>query len=443
VNRFRGAFILLGLLLGVTRFGAHDARAVALPANPSPRVGPREVERSEDAARPGNFDALAAMLADPNGPKSIVLGPHTYRGDLVIARPLALYGGRGTVIEGTGTGSVVTIRTSDVVVEDVTVRHSGHRHTTEDAGIKATGSHIRIAHVDVADTLFGISFEECKFCEIQAAHVVGYEEETELRGDGIKLWESNDSSVRDCVVEHARDLVVWYTKRASLEGNTVRGGRYGTHFMYAHDAVVRNSRLEGNVVGIFVMYSKRLTLDGNVLAGARGAAGMGLGFKDSDSITARGNWIVANTTGTYLDNTPRTREDAVTFDGNMLALNDVAVRLHSADAGLVFRGNDFRQNAWLIEVDGGGTALSVAFRGNHYSDYEGYDLDRDGVGDVAYEVKLLSGDLTERRPVLKYFRGTAAMGLVDAVAHAIPVLAANKLLSDGAPLMQSPITVEP
>ena len=77
-------------------------------------------------------------------------------------------------------------------------------------------------------------------------------------------------------------------------------------------------------------------------------------------------------------------------------------------------------------------------KGNRYSDYEGYDLDGDGVGDVAYEVKALSSELTESRPALKFFHGTAAMGLVDAVARSMPMLASHKLLTDPAPLINRP-----
>ena len=132
------------------------------------------------------------------------------------------------------------------------------------------------------------------------------------------------------------------------------------------------------------------------------------------------------------------KNENISFKADMLALNDVAMRLNTSESGLTFRGNDFHQNADMIEVDGGGDAMLVAMRGNHYSDYEGYDLDADGVGDVAYEVKALSSELTESRPSLKHFHGTAAMGLVDAVARAMPMLASHKLLVDAAPLTRRP-----
>lgn len=416
--------------------GHVSAPAVAVRA--LSHVGPRDRQAVPGAVVARTSEELAALVRDEAGPREIELLPQVYRGDLTIKRPVAIRGAGATVLEGSGTSTVVTIDAKDVTIENVAVRHSGRRHTTEDSGIKATGERVRVADVDVEDTLFGVSLEACKQCVIERAHVVGFGDDAELRGDGIKLWEANDSVVRGCLVEHARDLVVWYTRRALLEDDVVTGGRYGAHFMYAHDSVVRRSHFEKNVVGIFVMYSMRLRVEDNVLAGARGAAGIGLGFKDSDAVQVHGNWMVANTVGTYLDNTPRTAADPVGFDDNLLALNDVAMRLNTSEAGLSFRGNDFHQNAVMIEVDGGGDAMFVAMKGNHYSDYEGYDLDADGVGDVAYEVKALSSELTESRPALKFFHGTAAMGLVDAVARSMPMLASHKLLVDPTPLARRP-----
>jgi ABC-type uncharacterized transport system ATPase subunit len=115
--------------------------------------------------------------------------------------------------------------------------------------------------------------------------------------------------------------------------------------------------------------------------------------------------------------------------------------LHGADKGIHFYGNDFRDNATAIEVDGGGDALGIEMRGNHFTDYEGYDLNHDGVGDVAYEVKTLSSELREMHPSLKFFHGTVAMGIIDAVAHAVPVLAAQKLLAAMALAAETPIVV--
>jgi nitrous oxidase accessory protein len=212
--------------------------------------------------------------------------------------------------------------------------------------------------------------------------------------------------------------------------------RYGTHFMYAHDVTVRDSRFERNVVGIFVMYSARALLERNVLGGARGPAGVGIGFKDSDAITVRDSVIVGNTAGLSLDRTPRTAATPVAVEGNVLALNEVALRLHGTSEGVRVAGNDLLDNPTPVQVEGGGDALGLVFDGNHWSDYAGYDLDGDGVGDVAHEPKRLSGELTDAHPSLRLFHGSAAMEIIDGVARAVPVLASRRLLVDARPTMR-------
>jgi nitrous oxidase accessory protein len=434
----RRVLVVAGL---VAALGVGSRASGGLPVDGAPAVGPSASGRPAEGARASSFAELRELVERPDGPSHVTLAPGTFRGDLTIVRPLRISGSAGSTLEGTGLGTVVTIKASDVALEDLVVRHSGRRHTTEDAGIKATGDRISLSRVRVEDALFGVSLLECHGCLVEAVHVRGDGEDSELRGDGIKLWESNDSIVRGCLVEGARDLVVWYTKRATLERNVVRHSRYGAHFMYAHDARVVGNRFEHDVVGVFVMYSLRLRVERNVLAGARGAAGVGLGLKDSDAVDVVGNWLVGNTTGTYLDNTPRTPEDPVTFEGNVLAVNDVAARFHGAGAGVTMRGNELKNNAVVVEVDGGGHALAVRATGNHFSDYEGYDLDGDGVGDVPYEVKALSSDLTEKHPALKMFHGTAALGVVDAVARAVPVFANHLLFVDRSPRI-APLALE-
>ncbi len=408
------------------------------PAPLTEDAGPIEQRAPSGAFVVSDAGALAAALADPLAPVAILASARH------LPRRLRR-GAKGGAARrawcragGDGTGTVVTVTADDTWIDNVAVRHSGRRHTVEDAGIKAKAARVRVTNVAVDDALFGVTFEPCPGCLLEHSRIRGLADEPELRGDGVKLWEASDSIVRRCVIEDARDLVVWYSRRVVLERNTVRRGRYGTHFMYAHDSVVRDSRLESNVVGIFVMYSNRLHVEGNVLAGARGPAGVGVGFKESDGVDVRDNWIVANTSGTYIDCSPRSAATPVVYERNVFALNEVALRLHSSEEGLSFLSNDFQENVTVAEVEGGGDALAVRFDGNHWTEYEGYDLDHDGRGDVPFEVKQLSGELTDAHPVLQFFEGTGAMNVIDAIAHAVPVLAAHRVLVDLHPAMTAP-----
>lgn len=355
-------------------------------------------------------------------------------GDFESKRAIALHGCNRAVLEGSGRGTVLKLKGDDVLVEDVTFEKSGARTSFEDGALKISGERAVVRRVAVRDTLYGIAFEQCHSCLLEDSDITGRMGiEENQRGDGVKLWEAHGSSVRRVKVHDVRDVVVWYSRHVTLEDNVITGGRYGTHFMYAHDSTVRRSVMRNNTVGIFVMYSARVLAEDNELSGARGPAGMGIGFKEADAVTLKRNAIIANTTGTYLDNTPRDPKQPVLFEGNVLALNTVALRTHSSERGAAFLKNDFISNDALVEVDGRGDALGVEFTGNHWDTYAGYDLNGDGVGDVAFQVKRASSVLADAHPDLKWFHGTAAFGLYDAVASALPYFTTTLLLEDKQP----------
>jgi nitrous oxidase accessory protein len=446
----RSALPLAGVALVIA--GAMAPRSTMGNAATAP-VAPRAANESPPMASPTSrttdeFTArdgaeLAALLAAPNGPRVVRLEPHAYDGDLHVTRPVELRGSPGTTLRGSGTGSVVTIDAADVVLQGLTIRGSGNRHTTEDAGIRATGRAIHVRDVVVDGTLFGIRYAQCTACSIERAHVIGRDDVVGMRGDGVKIWESDDVLVKDMVVERSRDVVVWYSRRATIDGVRVTGSRYGTHFMYAHGGVVRGSRFERDVVGVFVMYSSDIRIEGSVLAGARGAAGVGIGLKESDDVVLDDDWLVANSAGMYLDQTPRSPDHPVVLRGDVLALNGVALRLHSSEKGVSVRDCDFRDNLRPVEVDGGGDALGLDVQGNRWTEYEGYDLDGDGRGDVPFQVKKLSSDVKDAHPGLRLFDGTVTMGLIDAVAEATPMFASQLVLVDRSPRMQAVSVEEP
>jgi nitrous oxidase accessory protein len=403
-------------------------------AQQAPAVGPARV--AERAGVVAHDEAeLVRLLEDPNGPETISLEAHAYHGDFRIRRRVTLQGTAGAELVGTGQGTVLSIEAPGTHVAEMTVRHSGRKHTQEDAGIKAIADHVVIRGVLVEDALFGISLGPCRSCIVERAHVRGVLGEHELRGDAIKLWEASDSRVQGCVVENGRDVVVWYSRRVQLLDNWVTHSRYGAHFMYAHDSLVSRSHFIDNVVGVFVMYSSGLRVENSVLAGARGAAGMGIGFKESDGVSLSKNFMVANTAGVYLDRTPRSPERPVRFDRNVFALNETALSFHSSERGVAFDSNDFVRNHVAVEVEGGGDATEVDFSNNYWSDYLGYDLDHDQVGDVPYEVKRLASQLAETRPSVRVLEGTLAMGLIDVMARALPVFSVQSLLADPSPRM--------
>ncbi len=435
------SWAVLGLTACTLQPPSHDVERALWPVQGLPQatqqVGPRAQTRPDGAAEPRDEADLRQLLADPHGPAVLWLGPRTWRGDWQIRRSVKILGaGPATVLQGSGTGTVIDAEGTGIAIENLVITGTGSRHTQEDSACKLRGSGHSLRHTELRHVLFGAVVAGCKSCTVEGNSITGRAGDAELRGDGIKLWSADDGKVIGNRVEDVRDLVVWYSNRVHLRHNVVVRSRYGCHFMYAHDCDLRDSALVDNTVGIFVMYSANLHISGSVLAGARGPAGVGLGFKDSDDIQVQGNYLVRNTVGAYFDTTPRSPDHPVLMRDNVVAINDIALRWHAQPHGVKLQGNDFVSNPEAVEVDGGGDATTAEFVGNFWSDYAGYDLDGDGWGDVDHLQKHLSSSLTEERPVLKFFRGTAALAVIDTLARAVPVLATKLLLRDAKPAMQ-------
>lgn len=125
-------------------------------------------------------------------------------------------------------------------------------------------------------------------------------------------------------------------------------------------------------------------------------------------------------------------------EGNLLRFCDSAVTFHSGEHRNTFRGNAFADNGAQVQVEGGGNALDVTWEGNYFDDYAGYDLDGDGVGDVPYEIRNFTGELTSRRPDVAFFHGSPAMALANAASRLLPLLEPQVLLREPRPRMTPP-----
>jgi nitrous oxidase accessory protein len=328
---------------------------------------------------------------------------------------------------------------SRVALLGLTVDGSGSRFDVLDASIKLDkGEDVRIEGVKVERSTFGILLEEAKRVRVVGNHVVGIGGSAfGLRGDGIRLWETYDSLVESNLVEESRDLVVWYSSRNTLRNNVVRQGRYGTHFMYSHGNTVEDCRYLENEVGIFVMYSRDILVRRNLMLGASGAAGMGIGIKESGNARIEDNTLVDNTLGLFLDNSPITRGESNHFERNVIRLGEVGVAFLSTTHDNDFRDNELRDNHTSVRVESGGDAMGLVWEGNIFDDYVGYDLDGDDIGDVPYELSDLGSVLEAQNADLAFLRGTPALSLVSLAGHVVPLLAPKPVLKDARPRMRA------
>lgn len=407
----------------------------ALPAAHPPAAAevPHPLRCAEAAAGVSLQSTIDSSLAGA----VICLAPGDHLGPAIINKPLTLWGPREAVVRSSGRGTTITIAADHVTLEGFTLDGSGGRYDLTDAAVRVEGTDHRLEGLHVKNAMFGLTLEKATRVILRGNQIDGDRAEAMgLRGDAIRLWEVRESLVENNVIHDGRDVVVWYSPHNVVRGNWVQRGRYGTHFMYSSDCTVEGNTYLDDVVGIFVMYSHNIHIEHNVLAGAAGSAGMGLGVKESGNLTVRENRFLRDTIGIYLDTSPLDDADSNLFERNEIRLSDVGVTFHASRPRNTFLGNLFRDNQAQLTVEGGGDALSDTFDGNAFDDYAGYDFDGDGVGDVPYELRSISGDLLSRYPDLSFLRGQPALAMVDAVGHVVPLYKPQTLLIDRHPHMK-------
>ncbi len=361
------------------------------------------------------------------------MGRGEFHGRVQIPAGVTLFGDRDSVIRSKGLGTTVTLTSSSALL-GLTVDGSGGRFDVLDAAVKVSGTGARVEGVTVRNSVFGVLVERAKKVRVIGNRVHGVGGSAlGMRGDGIRLWETDESLVEANWVEDARDCVVWYSRHNRVLGNKISRGRYGVHLMYSHRNEVRGNRFESNEVGVFAMYSDDLAVEHNEMLGSIGAAGMGLGLKESSRLSIRNNRMIRNSIGVFTDNSPIAKGDTNRFERNEIRLSDVGMSFLGAPHDVELRDNRFADNFTQVRVEGGGDALSILWAGNLWDDYAGYDLDDDGVGDVPYELDDLSSSLEARYPDLAFLRGTLALAFVSVAGRAVPLLATHPMVRDATP----------
>lgn len=343
---------------------------------------------------------LQARIGAAEPGETITVPPGTYTGRFVIDRPLILVADGNVVLEGAGEGDVLEITAPDVTVRGFTIRGTGTSLDRENAGIVVTAPRATLEDLHLDDVLFGMYLKEAPGSIIRRNRIGSKPLPEPRRGDAIRLWQSADCVIEDNVVHGSRDVITWFSNNVMLRRNKVTGGRYGMHFMYSSSNMLEDNVLTDNSVGAFLMYSRDLTLRRNVFARNRGPSGFGIGLNDLEGLVAEDNLIVGNDVGLgFLPNVRRNR----------------------------FNENSFIDNVEQVSILGAGTLKDNEFvvdgRGNYWSDYRGFDLDGDGIGDTRYQANAFFENLIDRQPRMRLFLYSPAQHALEMAARAFPVVA--------------------
>lgn len=376
--------------------------------------------------------------ATPDGGE-VIPPAGTYVEKITIDRGITLDGRNGVVIDGGGKGTVVTLSADSAALKNLTIKNSGRLHNKVDAGLRISGNFNVIRDVSIENSLFGIDMTQASNNVLRRIYISSKDMPLELRGDSMRIWYSNDNVLEDMVVEDARDIVIWYSEGVVIRDSKIRRGRYGIHFMYAHNNTVENNEITDCVVGVFLMYANHITVQDNDILRSWGASGVGIGFKESSGAVIRGNNLIGNASGVYLDPSPWDPDLDNVFEDNVIAYNGVGMEFHTEWKGNHIRRNSFVSNFTQISVRGRGSAIKESWEGNYWDDYAGFDKDGDRVGDVPYEIYNYADRIWMEVPDASFFRGGLALAALDFVERLAPFSEPRLLVREEGSLMDRPM----
>jgi len=361
-----------------------------------------------------------------------------YRGNIVINKPLIIDGkDQKAVIEGDGNGTVITITASGVTVKNVIIRHSGEEHERVDAGVALQKvEQCTVENCKIVDCLFGIDMVQVSRSEISGNYIESKPFALGLRGDGVRLWYSNDNHLSGNHLYKSRDFVVWYSHGNLIEKNLGEYGRYSLHFMYTGRNIVKNNVYKHNSVGIFFMYSQDTTATGNLIENSLGTTGLGIGMKDASNFVLKDNTIIYCARGLFIDRSPFEPDTVNVIENNRIIYNSEGIHFHSLSLHNRFVNNIFKGNIENVINDSYNTKVTENyFDGNYWDDYEGFDKNRDGIGDGAYNYYAYADKVWLLNPNVKFFYGSPVISILNFLAKLAPFSEPVLLLSDKHPKM--------
>ena len=375
-------------------------------------------------------------LVDAAEPNSVLSPPAgTYAGPVRVDKPLDIDGRGEVTIDAGGRGSVVVLDTDGATLRNLRLTNSGNSHNDLDSGVQIRGNFNVVKDNRIDNCLFGIDMQQSENNIVRRNWITSKPVDLGIRGDAIRLWYSFKNRIEENEAVDSRDIVVWYSADNVIRRNKATGGRYSLHFMYSRYNLVEENDFRGNSVGIFLMYSDSVVVRRNHISHAVGAAGVGIGFKETSDVDIIENEILYCATGLHLDVSPFQPDTTNRIRGNLIAYNGIGIQFLNDWTGNVFEDNLLKGNLTQAAVLGGKTARRNAWQGNHWDDYAGFDRDRDGIGDTPYEQYAYADRIWMDVPPARFFKGTPMLEVLDFLERLAPFTSPELLLRDERPLM--------
>ncbi|MDZ4680810.1 MAG: nitrous oxide reductase family maturation protein NosD [Saprospiraceae bacterium] len=374
----------------------------------------------------------AAIRQAKNGDTVMVHGGWYKEGNLLIDKSLTLLGINRPVLDGQKKFEVVSIKADRVVLDGFQIQDSGYATMEDPCAIKVYDSNeVTLSNNVLEDNFFGIYIQYGKKCIVKNNRIRAYGTEEQQIGNGIHCWKSDSLQIIGNTISGHRDGIYFeFVSNSIIWRNFAHHNiRYGLHFMFSNDDAYITNIFRHNGAGVAVMFSKNVKMFDNLFEENWGDAAYGLLLKEINDSYIFGNRFVSNTSGIYMDGTNRLKVEKNVFENNGWGMKIQASCNENEVVANNFLGNTF-------DISTNGTLVLNTFNGNYWDKYEGYDLDKNNIGDVPFHPLSIFSVIVENNPPAMLLFRSFIVTLLDKSEKLIPTLTPDNFI-DNTPLMRS------
>lgn len=378
------------------------------------------------------YKSIKNALENSSPNDTILIKSGFYKeGNIIINKPITFLGENYPVLSGENKYEILTITSPNVNIEGIKFINTGISFIDDNAAVKVEKSYnCKIKNNIFVDNFFSIYLAESANCVV-SKNKIRASQTTETRsGNGIHLWYCKNIKIEDNQISGHRDGIYFeFVEKSEIKNNLSENNiRYGLHFMYSDSCSYTNNTFKENGAGVAVMYTKYVIMTHNHFEKNWGAASYGILLKDITDSEITNNTFYKNSSAIYIEGSNR-----IIVTNNDFIENGWAIRLMANSMDNLFEKNNFLRNSFDVATNS--SQNYNLFNYNYWSDYSGYDLDRNNIGDVPYRpVKLFSLIVEQNSPTLILIR-SIFVNILDTAENLFPVLTPETLI-DNKPAMK-------
>jgi|SRR5690625_97378 len=346
--------------------------------------------------------------------------------DILIDKSITLKAEKGAVIDGENKGEIILVTADDVTIDGFEIINVGSSHLEDYSAVRLReAENFMVENLLIRHPFFGIYLEKSNHGTVRNNRIYGNAKSEFNSGNGIQLWYSHYNVLENNESIQLRDGIYFEFSNHNIISNNISQNnvRYGLHFMFSHNDVVKENHFINNGAGIAIMFSKEMKMHHNVFKDNWGSAAYGVLIKEVVDAKITHNTFDRNTTGINIEGATR-----VIYENNDFISNGWAINSRGANYKNIFTNNNFLNNSFDLAYKGGMNENS--FNGNYWSEYNGYDLNRDGIGDVPYRPVKLFSYLVNKSPEAIILLRSMFIDIVDFAERVSPVFTPDNLMDE-------------